>query len=835
MPIKKLQEVIPKEKRCLAPCENCPFGGPDVGSRGDPNSPIVIIGESPGRQESQYGSPFIGPSGKVLESALAKFKADGIDPYIINAMQCNPGYGDDKDEERMVGGVAACRNRVLADIARAPRSIILALGTPALWSITNNFNLKITQERGKLLPTELASIGLVPSVHPAFLMRGGTGGTYQQFMRDVEYAISLALRKTTPKKPPDVEWRVLETPDDVRDLAKYFRSLPKDHPIGADVETTGFSFIKNEMLCAGYAPTPELVHVIPRKLILHQDILFDNSACFVWHNGKFDIKFLWRAGIRRARLDADTMLMSYAIDENGGIHDLEQVASDWLGSPNWKSVLDQYLPDRKTSYEAIPTPILHKYMALDIGNTRALYSTLADRISRDPMSKRLVTRTLFPASTFLARVETNGLFVDLDRVSENEKSYGGQVDDLKAQIMEYAKPFPDSGYTDKLPGSHVQMNRLIYDDLGIKKYKGKRGTAAKVIEKLPPHPFLTLLSKMRKVGKEYSTYVKPAREKVESSGAIHTTLKLHATVTGRLASEKPNLQNIPRNPQVRGQFIAKPGTRFVEPDLNQAELRILACSSNDAGLCHIYETAGMSLHEEMRSFIWGTAKDWSNAQVQEYLRKFALTEETRYGAKGEDRIVEEQKMRAKAVNFGIPYGREAGSIAEEFNINATEAQGWIDAWFKKFPQAKDFLDKCRQAPIQGWVLCTPFGNRRRFGVVANELLKTMQNQATNFSCQGPASHITLHAGMATQDYLAETYDAHYVNLVHDSLLNQCPDDDLIAAQVAKIIIDKMEELPAKWGFTRIPFVAEAKMGYRWGSLSKFDPEKFFADRGSTLT
>lgn len=808
---------------CLVPCPNCPFGGPKVGWKGDPNSPFVIIGESPGREEVKKGLPFVGPSGYVLDFSL-KQTQEYPAPLFMNAMQCSPPMGDDKNEEIMVAGVIACRERVLAELAKAPRRVILALGTPALHAITGDYNLKITQQRGKVIPTPLASVGVVPSVHPAFLMRGGTGATFQQYMRDVQYAQSLVNGGTT-KKPPDVAYEIMRDERDIHDVAEYFRSLGKGHPIAGDYETSGFSPRSDRPLTLGFAPFADEVYCVPEHLLPFSRPLFQTEASYIWHNGKFDVQFAWANGIPEARVDEDTMLLSYALDENGGIHDLEQVSSDWLNSPNWKSVLDDYLPKKNTSYEVIPRDVLMYYMALDIGNTRAAFDILRPMVRKDPKLELLYTKTLIPASKFLAKMEGVGLKVDMERVAENEKSYLAEIDKYKREFFAFTAPFPQSGYTDKLINSPKQMTRFLYDDLGIKPFKGRRTTDRKVLEKLPSHPVIDVLFKARKVAKEYGTYVKSIKTNIDVDGRVHATYLLHGTKTGRLASRAPNLQNVPRNPQIRGQYVADVGRRFLEPDLNQAELRVLACLSNDPGLCYIYETAGMSLHEEMRAGIWGKPSDWSSKQVDEYLRKFNLTPETRFGEKGEDRILEEQKMRAKAVNFGIPYGRSAQSIGEEFGITAKEAQGWINTWFKKFPQAHAFLEQCRAAPAAGKVLVSPFGNKRRFGVVGRERLDGMMNEASNFPMQCSASHSNLHAAMELEELLREKYDSYSANLVHDSNLTDCPDDDEIVTEVAKLLIRKMEEVPAKWGFTRIPFVADAKMGYRWGSLSSFDPFK----------
>lgn len=807
----------------LHECSNCPFGGPRVGGKGDPNSPIVIIGESPGIQELREKLPFIGPSGKVLDSALAQ--AVHPEPYIINSLQCFPGYGADKNETALAQAVACCRERVLKEIAKAPRAIILALGTPALWSVTGNYDLKITQERGKLIPSSLSKHGIIASVHPAFLMRGGANATYQQFMRDVAYALDLT-NGGKPKQPPNVQYEFARDERDVKDLGDYFRSLGPTAVIGADTETTGFSFLSDKILCMGFAPTAEEVYGIPEHLIPHVGQLYDNEAKILWHHGKFDVKFSWRYGFDKARIDEDTLLLSYTLDENGGIHDLEQVSSDWLGSPNWKGVLDQYLKGHKNAtYEIIPRDVLHHYMALDIGNMRGVYDILRERVNADPNLRKAYERTLIPAANFLARVETRGLYADLDRIAENKEWYGERIAAYRKEFNEIGAQFPDSGYTEKLMGSWKQLQRLLYTDLKIPKYKGSMSTSADILEKLPRHRAIDLLKLSRKDAKEYGTYVKNALVNVDIDGCVHTTYKQHGTRTGRLASSDPNLQNVPRNPRIRGQYVARPGRRFLEPDLNQAELRALACFSGDPALCHIYETQGMSLHDELRADIWGYAKDWSDSKVEEYLRKFNLTHDTRFGAKGEDRIYEEQKMRAKAVNFGIVYGREAFSIAEEFQIDPKEAQVWINAWFKKFPKAHKFLEACRQAPVRGQVLVNAFGFKRRFGVIGNERLKGMQNEASNFPAQSSASHITLHAGIETREELRDRYDAYVCNLVHDSLLIDIPDDDQIAKEVAIMVIKRMEAIPKLWGFTRIPFVAEAKMGYRWGSLSKYDPFK----------
>jgi DNA polymerase-1 len=367
----------------------------------------------------------------------------------------------------------------------------------------------------------------------------------------------------------------------------------------------------------------------------------------------------------------------------------------------------------------------------------------------------------------------------------------------------------------------------------IKPYTGRRTTDKKVLENLLPNPFIEELFRYRKLAKERGTYVDSIATwengillpgHICDDGKVHASLALYKTRTGRLASSDPNIQNIPRNPLIRGQFVAPPGRRLLEVDLNQAELRFLALLSGDEYLCHIYLTEGMSLHDEVRAKIWGHPKDYSPVMLAQQLQKFALTPETRFDENGKDLLVAEQKMRAKNVNFGTVYGITAAGLAEQCDCTVKEAQEMLDAWFKTFPKAKEYIDACKMAPFEGKNLVTRFGRKKRPGIVSQERARDIQNEFANFAEQSPASDCTVHAGIALKDQLRDQFDIYACNLIHDAILFDCPDDDQICLEAAKIIVAKMEEVPKKWGYTKIPFKAEAKQGYRWGSLKdvKFD-------------
>lgn len=807
---------IPFDKESYYPtayrCAECPFKGKIIGSKGPVDSPFVIIGESPGVRELKEGIPFVGPSGVVLKAALDQhIEGSYPPPYISNAFKCFPGK--EKNPRELHKPTMACHKQLMDELQLYPRKVILALGNPAVWSTTNNYDLRITKARGRRFQSDLASQGIIASVHPAFLLRGG--GNFRQFKADVDYAIRLLLGGV-PKGVPNTTYTLIDSQAALDGFISDYLMSPSPY-IAADYETTGFSHLNNRLICAGYSLNGRHSYIVP-ILDNPETLAFLNvihslpGARFIWHNGKFDIKFAHAAGIPEAFVHEDTMLMSYALDETRGIHDLETVGSDWLGSPNWKNELKKFIP-KKGNYSHAPRPKLYLYLSKDLYNTWAVFFIFRDILAADPVSSKLYNETLIPASKMLARVEERGIYVDRVRVKENDKAFTKEEKHWSDELNRIAIA---SGWHEINPNSPPQLCEFLFDHLKLK--SRERATHEKILRDLPDHPAVMVLRKHRKVQKSLSTYVTSIYDNIDIDGRVHSTFLLHGTATGRLSSRNPNVENIPRDYQIRGQYIAAPGRILIEPDLNQAELRSLAVFSGDPELIRIYTTQGMSLHEEVRHAIFGAPKDWSGKQITDFMFRFNLKE--RIGPNGDDLIIEEQKMRAKTVNFGIVYGREAPSIAEEYHISVPEAQGWITTWFKRFKGAAIFINNCRMAPVRMQNLKTVFGHRKRFGVVTLETLKTIQNQAANFPHQSFASTVCLHAAMRTQDFLAEEHDAHFINLIHDSLLIDCPDNDDAIRIVTNYVMAEMEQVPRDYGIRKVPFIADAKIGYRWGSAMK---------------
>lgn len=800
----------PPSPRYQANCAGCIFKTATCGSRGPLDSRFVIVGESPGQNEIRTGQPFIGESGKMLFQTLDSLSRElGLKydaPFITNAISCVPGKK--KDKTTVAKACRACHSRLVAEISLHPRSVIMALGNGALWSLLDDYTTAITHERGMIFPHPNASQGVVASVHPAFLLRGG--GSFTKFRNDLRLAIQL-LNGVPPHRYIDSEHTILETEgqlDDVVSKLLVAKPQPGDKYVylGTDLETSGFSERDDYVLAAGFGWEFDTSYVVPGRLIRSPAArrlftISKNRLRYVWHNGKFDVGFLRVRGIP-ARVDEDTMLLSYSQDENRGLHDLEQVSADACGAPNWKGMLNAYLPKKNASYAAIPKEVLYKYLGKDISATIQSFHILHPRIQADPDLRKHYSQLLIPSSVYLEQVEREGLLVDQGKVEENGRALDEEIARLAADINRIAHIRLGKSVN---PGSPVQVAELLYDGIKLPTIRGSRSTDKDTLAMLPKNMVVDLITKYRAVAKLQSTYVRGLKKNVHKDQKVHPTFLLHGTVTGRLSCRGPNLQNIPRPTgsyvNIRAQFVPPPGWRFIEPDLNQAELRCLAELSRCPDLCAIYlDPNHPGLHHETSVALFGPEYN------------------------------DEQKMRAKAVNFGIVYGRTAPSLSDEFKVTTQEGQRWIDAWFGRFPGASKFIDWTRGAPLRNECLITPFGNKRRFGVVSYDNRDAVQNEASNFPHQSIASHIMLSGSRrAFYTLRRRGFPIRAANLVHDSCLFLVPDDLRIASQVSQITIQFLEAEPLRWGLTYIPFLAEVKTGLTWGDMKKWAPYKAFPE------
>jgi uracil-DNA glycosylase family 4 len=765
-------------------CQGCPYrevSGAISGS-GDPSSPVVIVGEAPGANELRLGVPFVGAAGQLLDKLLDRSGIRRTDCYITNAMLCRP---TESPPDRR--GIDACRTRLGNELKSHPRSLVLTFGATALKSITGNHNIKITHERGRVIETPYGRV--LPTIHPAAVLRGYSD--FPKLLKDVQYAASLlgggGVRSAGQTKHTLVR-------EDTLDKAVGF--LLRKRLLAADIETSGYDPLVDRVLSLAVCWEENKVAIFPDTLLKTPQVkrlLESQGPRWVWHNGKFDTAFLRSNGLD-ARVDEDTMLMHYALDESRGTHDLKQLAGDLLGAPDYKQELRKYLHRVSDSFENIPRPVLYKYQARDADCTFQIYGILRKQLEQVPDLVGLYTDLLIPAGEFLQRVERRGMYVNREYLDDLEQRLTAKLQADKEAILEEVKDFWDADMyvrqtgaksipAEFNPGSPLQLRWV----LGRNLRRQIADTREDTLIRLPQTRLVRAILEYRETGKALSTYVVGIRERIGRDGRVRSTYLLHGTSTGRLSSRGPNMQNIPRDKTIRNVFQAPPGRVLVEMDYSQIELRVLAYLSGDRFLRDVY-MRGRDLHDEVAAALFGPG------------------------------FTKEQRIRAKFVNFGIAYGRGAGSIAHEFGIDFPEAQRMIKEWFRRAPEARDFINECRRAPNLGKPMSTLFGRRRRFSLVTRENLNALQNEAVNFPMQSTASDITLTFAMRYDSALRANWHAGIVNLIHDSVLIEVPKTEDIAGMIAetrKVMCQHPQELLG----TDLPFEVSVSRGTLWGDIS----------------
>ncbi|MBT8215342.1 MAG: DNA polymerase I [Acidimicrobiia bacterium] len=381
---------------------------------------------------------------------------------------------------------------------------------------------------------------------------------------------------------------------------------------------------------------------------------------------------------------------------------------------------------------------------------------------------RLLTNIELPLVRVLARMEQAGIEVDVGYLEELGESLRDRLSALEGKIHDAAgEPFNVN--------STLQLREVLFERLELpvlkKTPKGQPSTDAAVLEKLAEdHPIVELLLEFRQLEKLRSTYVDGFLPLVADDGRIHATFNQLTASTGRLSSERPNLQNIPIRSEegrtIRRAFVAKEGCSFLVADYSQIELRILAHVTRDQGLLDAFH-AGVDIHTATAARVAGIDLD---------------------------AVTPDQRRRAKMINFGLLYGMEAYGLAQRLEIEREEAQEQIEAYFSQFPDVKAFMEGIvKQAHDDGYTT-TIFGRRRYLPELAAANFRTRQmgeRMALNAPIQGSAADIIKKAMIAIDAELDERgLSSALILQVHDELVLECPTGELEA--VSALTVELME-------------------------------------------
>ena len=403
-----------------------------------------------------------------------------------------------------------------------------------------------------------------------------------------------------------------------------------------------------------------------------------------------------------------------------------------------------------------------------------------------------------PMIKILALMEVEGIKVDNKFLKELSAKFEKKIEIIQKEVFKISKKEFNIA-------SPKQLGEILYNDLKIadlkKTKKGSFATSASVLEDLAfkGHKFPKLVLDWRQISKLKNTYSDSLPEHINpQSKRVHTSFLLAATTTGRLASSDPNLQNIPiksdDGKDIRKAFIAEKGNVLISADYNQIEMRILADLADVKGLKNAFKN-----NEDIHSL---TASQIFNVDIK--------------------KINQDQRRKAKAINFGIIYGISQYGLAKQINVSNYEAEEFLNAYFGKFPEIKIYMDKTIKFCRKSGFVNNIFGRKSHFISIndKNYNVRNFQERAAiNAPIQGSASEIMRLAMIRLNNKLNEQKNKKTKMLVqiHDELIFETPKEEV--KRISKVIIEEMSSVANsdQHSFS-IPLTVDLNTGDNWGTL-----------------
>ena len=479
----------------------------------------------------------------------------------------------------------------------------------------------------------------------------------------------------------------------------------------------------------------------------------------------------------------DAGLAAYLLQPNQSEYEYDTLAKVYLDVtlPSEKEMLGK----EKLGYFSFEDERVQKWMAYQAIVPYKIKSVLREKLKETGMES-LYDEMELPCLYALYEMEKNGIRVDGEALHQYGKKLRTRIEELTAEIHAMA------GEEFNI-NSPKKLGEILFEKLGLKngkKTKTGYSTSAEVLEKLKnAHPIISKILEYRQLTKLNSTYAEGLAGYIRADGRIHGKFHQTVTVTGRISSADPNLQNIPtRMPlgrEIRKVFIPEEGSVFVDADYSQIELRVLAHMSGDAALIAAYQ-ADEDIHAITASQVFDVPLD----QVDSTLRR-----------------------KAKAVNFGIVYGISSFGLGQDLDISRKEAEGYIEKYFATYGKVKEFLDRTVEDAKKNGYTVTMFGRRRPIPELASSNFMTRsfgERAAMNAPVQGTAADIIKIAMVRVNRRLKKEHlQSKLVLQIHDELIIETKKEEVEIVQ--KILVQEMMHAAD----LAVPLLVDANVGDSW--------------------
>lgn len=811
--------------------------------KGTTRSTIMVVGKMPNSKKFH----------QEIESQLAEVGLDGHEIFYSSAIKCRNFERDPSNKD-----VKTCKSYLEAELEIVKPKWVLALGNEALLALTGHSG--IMKYRGK--PITKGRTTIIPTISPSSVNRNP--GQRAGYIADLQFFANEVKGVKPDAFEPDIKY--IDTMDKLRLLEKLLRRATtvvydiesvdpgtEFHP-DARMVSISFTFVyrdKEGRKKLGCVALPLYHPESPfrtkwRAVLRFLAPALEAIPVHMGHNTKYDARWCRQFGVRM-RTDHDSLLMAHSLDENRQ-KGLKPQAQSRLGVAPWgidtKSLIDTPL------YEVL------EYNAKDTFYTYHISLIMLKELKKLPRQYRLYKKLMMPSSEEYVEAERRGVWMDRERLATRTKVAADMRDDLDAQLMEWVPEpgthgWPTTGRRGK--PNEINFNASnwlrwwLFDYLefpvlerGKEKDDGRPGDPSvkeAVIQNLTEatgHPALKLLAERSKWQKYCSSFLGTYAEQLDENDRLHTTYKLHGTVTGRTSSGKVdeekltatrgkrhrgvNLQQVPRDPFIRGLFGAAPGYAFVEADFSQVELRIAAFCARERQMLHLYAT-GVDLH---------------------------LATAARTTGKPLSQVTKDERKKAKPTNFGFLYGMSWSKFIktawENYGIKFTpaEAEATRAAFFEAYPDLVKWYGRQKRLVRDFGRVESPMGRVRHLPDIYSPdrgVKAEAERQAINSPVQAMASDMLL----LSMIYIGKKFrelgiDGYVIGTVHDACNFEIAETDLWRA--LPIIKDTMENLPMEEDFgvyLDVPIIADLKVGKHWGDARELSAEEVYEWRDHAST
>jgi len=806
----------------LTECQKCPnlvkSRTSIVQGRGPHDADLLFVGEAPGREEDARNKAFIGKAGHVLAVLLQEAGIDPSSVYLLNSCFCRPpGNRTPKVDELL-----NCRPNVIDRIERVQPKVIVSLGGPALHTLYRN--MPISDVAGQTLIQEDTGIPLVPTFHPAFVMRQWS--MTPVVISHMQKAARLAEHGLGDRSMGD--YAPILSLSDLRDLRDYLTG-PQVERFAFDTETTGLDWMRDELLCISFSPEVGIGYVVP---IIHDggkpfwaDKEWPEVICLLreifasdkpkeGQNAHFDIRFLERRadeehvkavtafGLHVENLDQDTLFLSRALQESVP-HSLTALTAFWTDLPYYEEEV-QILSKRKRRMIDVPDYTLWHYGGADADVVRRITPQL-QKLVTEQGSAWLLDNITTPMVRAAWEMERRGVLVDTELFAKLCTHYEEAIKKAEAQLYEVA------GYELKYKGT-AALQHFLFDVLGLpipnERTEGAKGckecakehpcishvaTGKKVLEQLyaeHKHPAIPIILDLKKMNKFYSTYLGGGEggygRYIQSDNRIHAHVKVSHAATGRHAYEEPNLQNMPKSVEVpelglkdalRQCFIATSGHVLMNADWSQVEVWVLAYQTGDETLMKLLLGG-----EDVHTYVARKIGELDVSPLFPHVGVDLDDQEWR-------QEYEELRRKAKVFTFGISYGLTDEGAAARLGCDAHEASILLKTYTTDIlPSLPAYFDKVEEQILTEHCLPNKFGRVRHFPEVPvlqvlnyRHDLQSIIRQGYNFPIQSGAHDLHSRAHVVTEAAAELRGRARIILEVHDSLVFEAkaPDHDYV--------------------------------------------------------